>query len=212
MLLRVAVGTACALATPVMAAEPGGRGYVHLGAGYVRQADDAALFAMGAPVPGAGFSTEGRITPVVEAGIFVLDGLAVALSAMAPTATPNIAAGTFAGMGNLGDETVGFYSLTGQYHLPIDDALTPYLGAGIGYMHVFDTTDGVVTDLNVASAVGGVVQFGVDMSVAEDIGVFADVKRYFISTTATGTMGTTSLTADARVDPWVVSAGISIGF
>jgi outer membrane protein len=210
MIRRVACVAACIVALPAQAADP--VGYVHLGASYVRQADDATLFLMGNVIPGAAFTTEGQPTVSVEAGLFVIEGLAVAVSGMIPATTPNTAAGTLAGLGNLGDETVGFYSATAQYHFALGDTVTPYVGAGLGYMHVFDTTDGAVSDMSIASAFGGVIQGGAEFALTGNLGLFVDVKRYFISTTASGTMGGAPITADARVDPWVVSTGFSIGF
>jgi outer membrane protein W len=203
---------AAGLALPAFAADPGGIGYVHLGASVVKQQDDARLYVLGTPVAGAGFQTQLGYTGSVEAGVFLRDGFAIAASAMWPTTTPNIATGTIAGLGNLGDETVGFYSATAQYHAAVTDELSLYGGAGIGYMHVFDTVDGAVTDMAVANALGAVLQVGIDYKIADNIGVFADVKRYFISTTASGTLNGAAITADARVDPWVVSTGIGVSF
>jgi outer membrane protein len=215
MLLRVslgAVGLLSGLALPALAADPTGIGYVHIGAAHIRQADQATLFMGGAEIPGATFSTEGKWTFSAEAGVFVIESIALAVSGVIPVTTPNIAGGTLAGIGNLGDETVGFYSATAQYHFDVAGYITPYLGAGLGYMHVFDTTDGVVTDMNVQSAVGGVVQAGFDIPITQNVGVFADIKRYFISTSASGTMAGFPITANATVDPWVISSGIGISF
>jgi outer membrane protein len=96
--------------------------------------------------------------------------------------------------------------------LGIHDVVTPYVGAGLGYMHVFGTRDGVVTDLTVNSAFGAVLQAGVDVALTDNIGVFADLKKYFISTTASGSLGGMPITANARVDPLVVSTGIGVDF
>jgi outer membrane protein len=212
-MLRLSVAIlAAGITFPAVAADPGGMGYVHIGASVVKQQDEATLQVLGTPVAGAGFQTQPGYTGSVEAGFFLRDGLGIAASAMWPTTTPNIATGTIAGLGNLGDETVGFYSATAQYHIALTDELSVYAGAGVGYMHVFDTVDGAVTDMQVASALGTVVQAGVDYRIADNIGVFADVKKYFISTTASGTLGGAAITADARVDPWVVTSGIGIGF
>ena len=121
------------------------------------------------PVPGAGFETEGSITPSLEVGVFLRGGFALAVSGMAPTTTPNMATGTIAAFGNLGDETVGFYSATAQYHFPINEVFRPYVGAGVGYMHVFDNVDGAVTNMDIESAFGGVAQAGVDIALNDSL-------------------------------------------
>ena len=113
--------------------------FVHFGSSYVKQADVATLFVLGTPVPGAGFSTEGDLTMSFEAGVFLRGGWAIAASGTVPTTISNIAAGSLTGLGNLGDESVGYYSATGQYHFNMRGPISPYVGAGVGYMHVFTT-------------------------------------------------------------------------
>jgi outer membrane protein len=213
LVLAASIG---AIASSSVSAEDGLRGgfttFMHFGTSYVKQADEATLFANGVEVPGAAFTTEGDITVSAEAGILLRKGIAIAVSGTVPTTISNIAAGTLTGLGNLGDENVGYYSLTGQYHFNMRGAIQPYVGAGVGYMHVFGTADGAVTDLDVASAWGGVLQVGMDAWFNDRIGVFADVKRYWIDTTATGTLGPTALTANATVNPWVFTTGLALRF
>jgi outer membrane protein len=204
-----------ALVTPAAAGDDLRGGYstfLHFGASYVKQADQAVLFAMGAPVPGAGFTTEGDMTMSIEAGVFLRGGWAIAASGTVPTTISNMGAGTLFALGNLGDETVGYYALTSQYHFNLRGPISPYAGAGAGYMHVFSTIDGAVTDMTVASAWGPVLQAGIDFHLSEQVGLFVDVKRFWISTEASGTMGPTAITADATVNPWVFSTGVGIRF
>lgn len=202
-------------AFPASAADglrPGYHGFVHFGIAHVKQADRAALSMNGAPINGAGFTTEGDLTMAIEAGIFVRNGWAVAVSGTIPTTVSNIAAGNLAGLGNLGDESVGYYAATGQYHFNLRGPIAPYVGAGVGYMHVFGLTDGVVTDLDVASAWGPVVQAGIDFQLSERAGLYVDVKRYWVETNASGLLNGTPISAVAEVNPWVVSGGVSLRF
>jgi outer membrane protein len=187
-------------------------GYVHIGVAYTKQADQGSLTLGGAPVPGAAYTTEAGITPSLEVGLLWRNGFGISLSGIYPMTTPNTAAGTLAGMGNLGTETVGFYSITGHYHFMTNATFSPYVGGGVGYMHVFGTTDGVISNLKIGSAVGGVIQAGIDVYLTDQIGAFVDVKRYFISTTATGMVGPNPAVASTTVDPWVFSAGTTISF
>jgi outer membrane protein W len=186
--------------------------FVHFGSSYVKQADEAVLFSNGTQVPGADFTTEGDLTMSVEAGIVLRKGLGLAVSGTVPTTISNIASGTLTGLGNLGDESVGYYSLTGQYHFNMRGTIQPYVGAGLGYMHVFSTTDGAVTNLDVPSAWGGVFQIGLDAWFNDRIGVFADVKRYWITTNPSGTLGPNTITAEATVNPWVFTSGLGVRF
>lgn len=187
-------------------------GYVHLGVAHVDQADKATLFAGGAEVPDAGFSTKGRFTAALEAGVFVYDGIAVSASAMLPVETPNTAAGSLEGLGNLGDEEVGFATATVHYHFNRDGVVSPYLGGGLSYMYVTGTDDGVVTGLEIDNAFGAALQAGVDVRVSGSWTVFADAKKLFIDTDARGNLGGAAITAEATVDPWIFQAGIGFRF
>lgn len=203
------------VATPAVADDglrDGYRTFMHFGTSFVKQADKAVLFAMGAPVPGAAFTTEGDLTMSVEAGIFLRGGWAIAASGTIPTMISNLGSGTLFALGNLGDENVGYYSAASQYHFNMRGPISPYVGAGIGYMHVYSTTDAAVSDLDIASAWGPVVQAGIDFHLNERAGLFVDVKRFWISTEASGTLGAASITADATVNPWVFSTGVAIRF
>jgi outer membrane protein len=212
----VLAATIGAIASSPAIAEDNLRGgynaFIHYGMSYVKQADEATLFSNGVEVPGAAFTTEGDQTVSAEFGLVLRKGWAIAVSGTVPTTISNIAGGTLTGLGNLGDENVGYYSLTGQYHFNMRGSISPYVGAGLGYMRVFATADGAVTNLDVASAWGPVFQIGVDAWLGERFGVFADVKRYWITTNASGTLGPNTITADATVNPWVFSTGLAIRF
>lgn len=213
VMFRVVLSAAVAalVSLPALGADPDAMGFAHIGVSYGQQADDATMYVLGAAVPGAGFSTEGQASLALEAGLFLRDGFAIAASGMLPGTTPNLGSGTISALGNLGDETVGFYSVTAQYHFNLG-AFSPYFGGGAGYMHVFGTKDGVVRDMRIASALGGVLQAGFDVALTDNFGVFIDFKQYFLSTSASGTLGGAPIAADARVDPWVVSSGLSMKF
>lgn len=199
-------GTASAQAT-----NPG-TGYVHLGIARVDQADEATLFAGGAEVPGAGFRTEKNVAPAIEAGIFVFPNVAVAGSIVLPVETSNIATGSLEGLGNLGDEEAGFLTGTAQYHFARGGLISPYVGAGIAYMYVADTEDGVVTDLEIDDSLGLALQAGADLRISRTFTLYADVKRLFIDTDASGNLGGAPITAEAEVDPWILQAGIGFRF
>jgi outer membrane protein len=218
----VSIGAILALATPVAAADLAGpppadvsflrTGYVHLGYGFARQADTGTLTVGGAALPGAGYSTPIAGAPVIEAGLYLGDNASIAASGTLPMTFTNTGTGTIAAFGTLGTETVGFYALTAKAHLPLRPSVSPYLGAGAAYMHVFGTTDGAITGLRIQSAPGFVLQGGIDFRLSEHLGAFVDVKKFMIGTTATGTALGLPVMAQTRVDPWVASAGLGFWF
>ncbi len=189
-----------------------GLGYVHLGGIASHEADDGQLWVGGVPVPGADFVTELTFGLALEAGVKLGDMFAISVSGTTPMTTSNVGTGTLTGVGNLGNGTVGYYALTGHVHLPLGDRITPYFGGGVGYMHVFGTEDGAIADLTINPAAGGVLQAGIDFAINENFGLFVDAKQFFISTDVTGFFGPAPVLARTRVDPWVLSAGVSFNF
>lgn len=187
-------------------------GYVHLGVLASHEADEGLLWVGGVAVPGADYETELTKGLGLEAGINLGNGLALSVSGTTPMTSSNVATGTIAGYGNLGDTTVGYYALTAHFHYPVTDRLQPYFGGGVGYMHVFGTSDGVISDLTLKPALGAVLQAGVDYWITDNIGVFADAKRFFLDSEVTGSLGPMPVLARTRVDPWIISAGISAHF
>jgi outer membrane protein len=187
-------------------------GYVHLGVSAARQADQGSLGVGGVPLAGAGYATDLTIAPSIEAGVVLRGGFGVSVFATGPMTTPNRGTGILTAFGDLGDETNAFFALTAHYHLPVSTWLTPYFGGGLGYMQVLGTKDGVITNFHVNSAPGWVLQAGLDMRIRDNVGAFADVKRYFLSTTATGDLGPAAAVAQARVDPWIISTGLTFTY
>jgi len=187
-------------------------GFVHVGIAHVDQKDEATLYAGGAEVPGAGYRTKKKVTAAIEAGLFVYEGAAVAVTAVLPHDTPNIATGPVAGLGNLGDEKPGFFTATAQYHFNRGGTISPYVGAGVSYLYFADLDDGAVADLHIDDAWGTALQAGADVRVSGRWSVFVDAKKLFIDTNASGLLGGAPITADAKVDPWILSAGVGFRF
>ncbi|WP_262389445.1 OmpW/AlkL family protein [Cupriavidus campinensis] len=90
--------------------------------------------------------------------------------------------------------------------------LYPYIGAGMTYLKIFDTTDGSVTDFQARNAWGGVAQVGLEYRVTKHIGVFVDAKKFIVRTSATGNLGPVPVHAAVRLDPLVTQAGIAFRF
>ena len=115
-------------------------------------------------------------------------------------------------LGEIGAATYGPMTLTAHYHFNAAGRLQPYVGAGIAAMLVFGERDGLLTRLNLDPAVGITLQAGVDYMVNEKWGVFADVKKAFLKTEASGYLGDTKVEADVQMDPLVIQAGLTFRF
>ena len=90
--------------------------------------------------------------------------------------------------------------------------VTPYVGAGISYMIVFDTEDGAFEDLEVTNDFGFAFEAGTDFMVTDRWGLFVDVKHALLRPTATGTFMGAPVVGETRLDPWAFSGGVTFRF
>jgi outer membrane protein len=114
----------------------------------------------------------------------------------------------------LGRVKYGPAVLSAHYHFNVG-SLKPYVEAGINYTTVLNSKDGAVAELDVKNARGGVLQAGVDMPVSDDWGLFLDVKKIYLKTSARGTVpafGGPPAQARIRLVPLLIHAGIGWRF
>ncbi|MPT47675.1 MAG: OmpW family protein [Sphingobium sp.] len=169
--------------------------------------------------PGAQSKANDNITPTIAIEYFV---------------TPNISVETIAGLtqhdvdgrGTLGgteliaDAKILPATVTLKYHADLG-VVKPYIGAGPSYFIFIDEKSGATTKtLGLTKArlndkFGGVIQAGVDVPLgSQGFGLSLDAKRYFLRTSAHwfDANGVEQLTTRHKLDPWVLSAGISYRF
>lgn len=212
--LGVATATVALMGGGVAHAEvhPGDRWYVNAGPAQLTLADEATMAMGGAVIPGATYSSDPQTTVVVEIGRYISEHWAVSLTLGLPPTADADAAGAIAGLGRLGSATYGPVAVTAHYHFNEGGALRPYVGAGASYMIIFDTEDGVMSDLEVDHAFGPVLQAGATYQLNDRWSVYADVKQAYLETDASGTIGGAPVTAEMTFDPLVVSAGVGWRF
>lgn len=109
-------------------------------------------------------------------------------------------------------------TVTLKGHLPLG-AIKPYVGAGISEFLVFGEKPGsslpaAVTSAKLDNTFGAVLQAGVDIAVNDQgFGISLDAKRYFMRPRSHFYAGATEvLSAQHKLDPWVVSGGVSYRF
>jgi outer membrane protein len=116
-------------------------------------------------------------------------------------------------------------TLTLQYHYPAG-IFNPYLGAGINYTIFYSADQGpVVKDITYKNKFAFAAQAGLDIDVSKRFFVNIDLKKIFLSTTATvdGSNLTPaanpelfpvlgSIKADVKINPWLLAAGIGYKF
>ncbi|MEE1877088.1 OmpW/AlkL family protein [Altererythrobacter litoralis] len=112
-------------------------------------------------------------------------------------------------------------TFTAKYHFDAGGA-KPYVGAGATYFLWVSDKPGAattpapfnVTDTDLSNEFGFVLQAGIDIPLSDKgFGLSLDAKRYFVDTTATWRAGsTTVIQTEHKLDPWVLSAGVSFTF
>ena len=110
-------------------------------------------------------------------------------------------------------------TLTAKYHLDAG-SVKPYVGAGATYFWWVDVEPGAdtiplgVTRTTLSDELGLVLQAGADIAIGDQgLGLTLDAKRYFVDTTARWYAGDTlAIETEHKLDPWVLSAGVSYRF
>ena len=129
-------------------------------------------------------------------------------------------AGALAGAELIDNAIILPATVTAKYHFDLGSGFKPYVGAGPAYFLIFGEDVGAdaaalgATDVDLSDDLGFVLQAGFDVPLNDKgLGFSVDAKRYFVGTTATFSAGNTvALQTEHDLDPWVVSAGLSLRF
>ena len=111
-------------------------------------------------------------------------------------------------------------TLTVKGHLDTGGPIKPYIGAGPSLFVIFGEKPGEdaralgATSLRMSNNLGVALQGGVDVALGDGgFGLSLDAKKYWMNTTLHVKAGDTEvLTTRHKLDPWVVSAGVSYRF
>jgi len=186
--------------------------YVRGGVSYMKLADEGIVTADGAPIPGAEVHTPDDTAVTAEVGKFVSNRLAISAAINGVYTTDNIAAGTLAGVGNLGTDEFAIADIGAKLQFNRDGRIQPYVGAGVSYFFVTDSQDEVLEDLFVEDKWGAHIRGGFDVVVNEKWSVYAEAKQYWIETEGSGTLAGSAIAGTFDIDPVMVNAGISYKF
>jgi outer membrane protein len=219
-------GAALALAaTPAMAqdgeSDRAGEIQIKLLGTYV--APDGKITDINVNVPGlpATLQTKANdnVTPTVAIEWFVTDNISIETIAGMTQHDVDTVAGLPAGAELVSDAKLIPATLTAKYHFDLG-GVKPYVGAGPALFLWVDDKPGAatlplgVTETNLSNELGLALQAGIDVPLGDQgFGFSLDVKRYFIDTTARWYVGNTlAIETEHKLDPWVISAGVSYRF
>lgn len=207
----LAAVAAAALATSAQA-QQAGDWIVHLGPALVDPDESASLTAGGAPVPGGNVSVDAEWSVEGEVSYFLTPNFAISAAAGFPPEFTIKGAGSLAGVGTAGKMTGGPAGIFAQYHFNRAGRVSPYVGAGVAFLVVFSTEDAALTNVEADSAVGTSLQAGANIWLNDRWGAFVDVKKVFIETESTGSLGGAPVKADVTLDPLVTNFGVAWRF
>ena len=112
-------------------------------------------------------------------------------------------------------------TITLKYHFNAGGGIKPYVGVGPSAFFFIDEKPGATTAMlggtrvKLDTHIGFALQAGVDIPLGSDgFGVSLDAKRYFMNTRlhVYNAVGTEVLTTKHKLDPWVLSGGVTYRF
>lgn len=174
-------------------------------------------------VPGAVGNTvaSDNVTPTVAIEYFLTPNISVETIAGVTAHHVSASAGALKGTELISKIHIVPATLTAKYHLPLSHGIKPYVGAGPTLFIVLADEPSAalkaalpaVTRTKLTSELGVALQAGVDIALGHGYGLALDAKKYWVGTNATVYAGSTqALVTRNKLDPWVLSAGVSYRF
>ena len=216
--LLLAAGCAVvAFAAPACAQEAGDA-YVRVSAARTKLADKGVVYENGVKSPDAGYTTREAYHSVVTLGYFPVDDFSVEASLSTPATSNNLPGGSLAGLPNLGDDEYMDATL-GATFAPFKGHVRPYVGGGLALHFTTQVRDALAVGFNVSNASGPYANAGVAVDVTKRIELFADVRKAWYSTKASGKLPLDAtytkfaqVDATAKLDPLTIQLGIGARF
>jgi len=218
-------GAAMALAaTPALAQDaPDRAGHVQVKLLGTLVAPDGTIEAINVNLPRLPATTQTKandnVTPTLAIEYFVSNNVSIETIAGITQHDVDATAGVPAGAELVADAKLIPATVTVKYHFDLG-GLKPYVGAGPAlFLWVADDPGAAtlplgVTRTTLSNEVGAALQAGLDVPIGDrGLGLSVDVKRYFIGTTARWFAGNTlAIETEHKLDPWLISAGLSYRF
>ncbi|MGV8936459.1 MAG: OmpW/AlkL family protein [Allorhizobium sp.] len=162
-------------------------------------------------VAGSDLSYSDTVIPELDITYFFSDNIAAEL-VLGTTKASIFGEGSIAGLGEVGKTWLLPPTLTLQYHFTDFGAFKPYVGAGVNYTMFYSQSATNAAALDVENSFGGALQVGFDYMVDEHWGFNFDVKKLFLRPDFTVNVGGNELSGTAKLDPWLIGAGVTYRF
>jgi len=164
----------------------------------------ARISVAGANIGGVTRASESFV-PEADLTYFITDKIAVeAIAAITKHTVSNSVAGRVSSVWLLPP------TVTAQYHFDPIAFLHPYVGAGVNYTFFYDPKS-ALAPIGFKNSFGWALQAGADVPIGSGpYFLNFDVKKVFMGTSIRAGGGTVQ--ASARLNPWLVGAGIGVRF
>ncbi|CDX53534.1 Uncharacterized outer-membrane protein y4mB [Mesorhizobium plurifarium] len=162
-------------------------------------------------IAGSNLSYSDTVTPEFDISYFFTENIAAELI-LATTSANVDGTGAIGTLGNVGKVWVLPPTLTLQYHITHFGALRPYVGAGLNYTVFYNPSVGSADALHVKNTFGAALQVGFDYMLNRHWGVNFDVKKLFLEPDFTVKVAGKDLRGKAKLDPWLIGAGVTYRF
>jgi len=117
--------------------------------------------------------------------------------------------GALGTLGKLASTWVFPPMLTAQYHFDGMGAFKPYVGAGVQYIHYFDSSSNITGSVDFRDSWGLVLQAGTDVDLGDGWSLGFDAKKVWEDTKLTYSL---PAYAEHDLDPWVLTANLGYRF
>lgn len=184
---------------------------VHLGIIATRLADKTEIDIAGTRDPKAAASTRVSTEPTIDVIWHLNETFAAAFSGGMPPVTTVMGEGSLEPLGVLLRSRAGATTASVQVRRPFGP-VHPYAGIGAAYLHVFRTKGVAVQDARASHDLGPMIQVGMEVRLRPRIGVFAEVKKAWLASRLTGSVGGTPTESRMHLDPLTVTTGLSVSF
>ena len=184
---------------------------------------DGKITDINVNLPGLPATTQTKASdnfvPTIAVEYFLTDNVSIETIAGVTQHDVDATAGLPVGAELVSDALLLPATVTAKYHFDLG-GVKPYVGGGVAYFVWLKDDPGAatlplgVTDTDLSDEFGFALQAGFDVPLGDDgFGLTFDAKRYFIDTTARWFVGNTlAIETEHKLDPWVLSAGVSYRF
>ncbi|AGB73511.1 MULTISPECIES: OmpW/AlkL family protein [Rhizobium] len=162
-------------------------------------------------LPGSDLSFSDTVVPEFDISYFFTENIAAELI-LGTTYAKVHGGGSISALGEIGKTWLLPPTLTLQYHFTDLGAFRPYVGAGLNYTLFYNQSGKSARSLDVKNSFGVALQAGFDYMIDDHWGVNVDAKKIFLRPDFDANVGGANVSGKARLDPWLLGAGVTYRF